>query len=642
MITGMRLDNFRGFVTTGDLEFSRINLFYGPNSGGKSTILRALSLLKQSFDHNDDNVSCPLLPYKHDGVDMGSPTSLHHNLDATVPFSLTLRSRTTHPMSISRPVQYSAQEAPDQFARAMGREWPPVEVFFSERSSDLSLRLTICDGGQQASLDLQEITVGNSHFSACLTAVDPATRRGDRVFETQLCDLLNLYTPDDDSKVLVADVEGQSARRKSILGNRFVRQRQRYRFHMGEDFDTSGCFEVSKVTLSDQYSSAVAAYLRASSSDISTYAREVARDCEKLSPTNRRHGADNTDPLSLDLRGGMERYFRDIAKFFSQKPDAATCLEWWRRDLKRCRILLYGYAGAVYEAGAIPPLAYWLQHDSWATWRQMTSDCERRYIENARHRFQDGIPIGSGDCDDVSGLYNRAAKAVSESLAALRDIGPDRVSAERVYRVEPRNKVQRNDHVGRRAAEVPRLLHASPQLLEEVNRWLRKVNIPYKLGVDALEIHGGGQVRQTGLFELTAELSHTRNARINLCDVGHGVFKQLGLPVQVFLGDGLIITIEEPETNVHPRLQAEIADLFIDAAVRRRHQIFAEAHSELLALRLQRRIAEGKISHEDVKIFYVHAPGSGPSEVLPLQLDSHGNLLNEPPGGFMDEWLREV
>jgi len=41
-------------------------------------------------------------------------------------------------------------------------------------------------------------------------------------------------------------------------------------------------------------------------------------------------------------------------------------------------------------------------------------------------------------------------------------------------------------------------------------------------------------------------------------------------------------------------------------------------------------------------LFYVHAPEQGPCEVLPLGLNQHGTLVNEPPGGFFDEWLREL
>ena len=338
------------------------------------------------------------------------------------------------------------------------------------------------------------------------------------------------------------------------------------------------------------------------------------------------------------FRQKLQDYFNHVSLFFAAKPDVPDCVAWWKDDLKRSRLELFGYSNAAYDRDDIPPLAHWMARPWWSAWLKTS-------IRPAGGTNKAWVSDGASRCDEIDdpiSLYISAVEVAARSLAAVRDIGPDRSSPERVYRVEPRRQAAR-DYVGRQATEVPRILHESPQLLEELNSWLARVEIPYRLIVDPLEIRdGGGDLRQTGLFELNAELSHTRNARINLCDVGHGVFKQLALPVQVFLGRKLIITIEEPETNVHPRLQAEIADLIIEGASARGHQFFAEAHSEILSLRLQRRIAEGRISHKDVRIFYVHAPAHGPCEVLPLALDQHGTLLNEPPGGFFDEWLREV
>ncbi len=46
-IKSMRLRNLRGFSDTGDLRFSDINLLFGKNSSGKTTLLRAPLLLKQ-------------------------------------------------------------------------------------------------------------------------------------------------------------------------------------------------------------------------------------------------------------------------------------------------------------------------------------------------------------------------------------------------------------------------------------------------------------------------------------------------------------------------------------------------------------------------------------------------------------------
>ena len=50
MIKTLRLRNFKAFEDTGDIEIKPITVIAGPNSGGKSSILQSLLLLKQTLD----------------------------------------------------------------------------------------------------------------------------------------------------------------------------------------------------------------------------------------------------------------------------------------------------------------------------------------------------------------------------------------------------------------------------------------------------------------------------------------------------------------------------------------------------------------------------------------------------------------
>ena len=50
MIRTMRLQNFKAFEDTGEIELKPITVLAGPNSGGKSSILQSLLLLKQTLD----------------------------------------------------------------------------------------------------------------------------------------------------------------------------------------------------------------------------------------------------------------------------------------------------------------------------------------------------------------------------------------------------------------------------------------------------------------------------------------------------------------------------------------------------------------------------------------------------------------
>jgi predicted ATPase len=67
-----------------------------------------------------------------------------------------------------------------------------------------------------------------------------------------------------------------------------------------------------------------------------------------------------------------------------------------------------------------------------------------------------------------------------------------------------------------------------------------------------------------------------------------------------YVPEGSILILEQPEIHLHPSVQTGLADVFIDAVKTRKVQIILESHSEYLLRRLQRRIAEEKVSQEDM------------------------------------------
>ena len=63
MLTGIGLRNFKAFGDEmQEAPLSKITLIYGPNSGGKSSIIQALLLLKQS--PRSGHVSNKLVPLR--------------------------------------------------------------------------------------------------------------------------------------------------------------------------------------------------------------------------------------------------------------------------------------------------------------------------------------------------------------------------------------------------------------------------------------------------------------------------------------------------------------------------------------------------------------------------------------------------
>src|SRR5699024_4693083 len=117
------------------------------------------------------------------------------------------------------------------------------------------------------------------------------------------------------------------------------------------------------------------------------------------------------------------------------------------------------------------------------------------------------------------------------------------------------------------------------------------------------------------------------------------------LPVIVecfYVPAGSVVIIEQPEIHLHPRVQAELADLFIDAiraredGEPRRCQFIIESHSEHFLRRLQRRIAEEALSHEEAALYFVHNERDR-ARLEALDVDEFGNIRNWPQGFFGDE-----
>ncbi|MFI6517322.1 DUF3696 domain-containing protein [Spirillospora sp. NPDC050679] len=130
---------------------------------------------------------------------------------------------------------------------------------------------------------------------------------------------------------------------------------------------------------------------------------------------------------------------------------------------------------------------------------------------------------------------------------------------------------------------------------------------------------------------------------VNLLDSGTGVAQVLPLLVQRArdIGqdealDSTLDIIEEPELHLHPAFHPVLADLFINAASQD-NRFLIETHSETLLLRLRRRIAEGKISPDDVAVYFVEQH-EGASHARRIHIDEVGSLDYWPTGVFSEDF----
>ena len=69
-----------------------------------------------------------------------------------------------------------------------------------------------------------------------------------------------------------------------------------------------------------------------------------------------------------------------------------------------------------------------------------------------------------------------------------------------------------------------------------------------------------------------------------------------------------MLLIEEPETNLHPKWQSLLAEMFVEANKKFNIQFMIETHSEYLIRKFQTLVADNKINGEHIKIFYLRNP----------------------------------
>ena len=135
-------------------------------------------------------------------------------------------------------------------------------------------------------------------------------------------------------------------------------------------------------------------------------------------------------------------------------------------------------------------------------------------------------------------------------------------------------------------------------------------------------------------------------------DVGIGVSQVLPVLVSAYASTGKLIAIEQPEIHLHPALQAELGDVFLESALGESgNRFLIETHSEHLILRILRRIRETSegdlrpdatpVRPEDVAVLYVQ-PGPEGAEIIELPITPDGDFEQLWPDGFFDERAAEL
>lgn len=257
-----------------------------------------------------------------------------------------------------------------------------------------------------------------------------------------------------------------------------------------------------------------------------------------------------------------------------------------------------------------------------------------RISDQSRARFQ--------NADFLSDLALQAEAA----LAGIYYLGPLRDHPRRIYSwsgetpesVGPRGEftiaaILAASSQGRKLGRGPKKrLYPFDAFIAQ---WLRELGV-----IDSFSVKAVAKGRKE--YEVLVK-THASGSEVKVTDVGFGVSQVLPALTQPFYcPPHSTVWMEQPEIHLHPQVQAELADVFIAATKARENgkargvQLIIESHSEHLLNRIQRRVAEGELSEQDVAVYFCRRAGSG-AELEPLRLNTFGEIENWPENFFGDE-----
>ena len=183
--------------------------------------------------------------------------------------------------------------------------------------------------------------------------------------------------------------------------------------------------------------------------------------------------------------------------------------------------------------------------------------------------------------------------------------------------------------------------------MARVNDATEELGLNYEIKIHNLE---NDNLLAFGDIHSLQVIEKSTGTPLTLCDVGFGLSQILPILVQSVMPDTKMVLIEQPEIHLHPKMQTELGDFFIEQCKAGKRQFIIETHSEHLLLRIMRRIRETTagtikdsslaLTPEDVAILYVKPSDEG-SQILHLRIDDEGDFIDEWPGGFFEESFEE-
>jgi len=190
--------------------------------------------------------------------------------------------------------------------------------------------------------------------------------------------------------------------------------------------------------------------------------------------------------------------------------------------------------------------------------------------------------------------------------------------------------------------EVKKNLHhkkaTTSKLNSQLNAWMQEISPG--ISINTKYIHEVNKVILDYQFDYGTQKTNPFRPK----NVGFGISYVLPIVLALLTAeDGKIIVIENPESHIHPKGQAQLGKL-ISLAASVGAQLFIETHSDHILNGLRVAVKDGLIDKSKVNIMYFEKTTTEKEQftkITQIKVDKNGTL-SEYPKDFLDEWANQL
>lgn len=168
-------------------------------------------------------------------------------------------------------------------------------------------------------------------------------------------------------------------------------------------------------------------------------------------------------------------------------------------------------------------------------------------------------------------------------------------------------------------------------LCDKVSRWYQDNFEGWGIYVD---------VSSTSTGDVYNVVMRNNGITTPIWDCGTGIIQSLPIVIRACKGaeEPTLVVIEEPESHLNPAAHAGLCQLIVDSTKEDSNKSYLiETHSHTFILRLQRLLAEKKISPDEIALYYVnYNEEERSSELKRIEMMQDGSIPRWPKGMFQD------